>query len=88
LRPLSGEEFPVPEGITQVEIDPTTGLLATEHCLAREMEYFIKGTEPVIPCYGNSYEQMMSGAPWSIYSSPARPDRNAPPLQPKKKPPY
>jgi penicillin-binding protein 1B len=88
LRPLSGEGFPVPEGITQVEIDPTTGLLATDHCLAREMEYFIKGTEPVIPCYGNSYEQMMSGAPWSIYSSPAGPDRNTPPSQPKKKSPH
>jgi penicillin-binding protein 1B len=88
LRPLSGEEFPVPEGITQVEIDPTTGLLATDHCLTREMEYFIKGTEPVIPCYGNSYEQMMSGTPWSIYSSHARPDKSTPPSQPKKKPPY
>jgi len=88
LRPLSGEGFPVPESITQVEIDPTTGLLATDHCLAREMEYFIKGTEPVIPCYGNSYEQMMSGTPRSIYSSPAGIDKNAPPSQPKKKSPY
>jgi membrane carboxypeptidase/penicillin-binding protein len=78
----------VPESITQVEIDPTTGLLATDHCLAREMEYFIKGTEPVIPCYGNSYEQMMSGTPRSIYSSPAGIDKNAPPSQPKKKSPY
>ena len=69
LRPLAGEEFPVPEGITQVEIDPTTGLLATDRCLSRQLEYFIKGTEPVIPCFGNSYEQMMSGAPRSIYSS-------------------
>jgi penicillin-binding protein 1B len=88
LRPLSGEGFQVPEGIAQVEIDPTTGLLATDHCLAREMEYFIKGTEPVIPCYGNSYEQMMTGAPWSIYSSAAKSDRNAPPSQPKKKSPH
>ncbi len=72
LRPLSGEEFPVPEGISQVEIDPTTGMLATDHCLARQLEYFIKGTEPVIPCYGNSYEQMTGGSPRSIYSSPTR----------------
>ncbi len=60
LRPLSGEEFPVPEGIAQVEIDPTTGLLATDTCLEREFEYYIKGTEPVITCYGNSYERMMN----------------------------
>jgi penicillin-binding protein 1B len=60
LRPLSGEEFSVPEGISQVEIDPTTGLLATDSCLERELEYYIKGTEPVIYCYGNSYERMMN----------------------------
>ena len=29
LRPLSGQEFSIPDGIVQVEIDPTTGLLAT-----------------------------------------------------------
>ena len=82
LRPLSGEEFPVPEGITQVEIDPTTGLLATDRCLTRQLEYFIKGSEPVIPCYGNYYEQMYSGGmPRSIYSSPGKtvPDKDPPP---------
>jgi penicillin-binding protein 1B len=93
LRPLNHEEFPVPDGIAQIEIDPTTGLLATEHCLARQMEYFIKGTEPLIPCYGNPYEQMAGGAGRSIYSSPPKaaqdktppnPDRNAPPLPVKK----
>ncbi len=80
LRPLKGEEFSVPEGISQVEIDPTTGLLATDRCLTRQSEYFIKGTEPVIPCYGNSYEQMLGGAPRSIYSSAGAPppDKNAP----------
>jgi penicillin-binding protein 1B len=93
LRPLNREEFPVPEGIAQIEIDPTTGLLATDHCLARQMEYFIKGTEPLIPCYGNPYEQLAGGAGRSIYSSPSKstqdktppnPDRNAPPLPVKK----
>jgi len=82
LRPLSGEEFPVPEGITQVEIDPTTGLLATDRCLTRQLEYFIKGSEPVIPCYGSYYEQTYSGGmPRSIYSSPGKsdPDKEPPP---------
>jgi len=83
LRPLAGEEFPVPEGITQVEIDPTTGLLATDRCLTRELEYFIKGSEPVIHCYGNNYEQMTGGAMRSIYSSPTPP----PGKQPDKEPP-
>ena len=82
LRPLTGAEFPVPEGISQVEIDPTTGLLATDRCLARQMEYFIKGSEPVIPCYGNSYEQMMNGTPRSIYSSASTPAKGAPDKEP------
>ncbi len=72
LRPLRGEEFVLPDGIPEVEIDPSTGLLATERCLERQKEYFIKGTEPAIRCYGNNYEQTLTGGgPTSIYSSPA-----------------
>jgi penicillin-binding protein 1B len=70
IRPLKGEGFTMPDDIVEVEIDPTTGLLATERCLQKEMEYFIKGTEPTIKCYGNNYEQSVGfGAPVSIYSS-------------------
>ena len=73
LRPLLGEEFAVPEGVPQVEIDPTTGLLATSRCLERQLEYFILGTEPTLSCYGNNYEQLSGlGIPASIYSSAPR----------------
>jgi penicillin-binding protein 1B len=73
LRPLKGQEFEVPEGVPEVEIDPTTGLLATERCLQKEKEYFIKGTEPTLRCYGNNYEQGTgSGAPVSIYATPSK----------------
>ena len=73
LRPLRGEGFAMPEDILEVEIDPTTGLLATDHCLQREMEYFIKGTEPLLKCYGNNYEQSVGrGAPASIYATPSK----------------
>ena len=71
LKPLKGESFEMPEEVLEIEIDPTTGLLATERCLQSEEEYFIKGTEPVLECYGNNYEQAVgSGAPVSIYSTP------------------
>jgi penicillin-binding protein 1B len=73
LRPLSGEDFIAPDGIVQVEIDPTTGLLATDHCLERQNEYFIKGSAPALACYGNSYEQMLSQP--SVYSVPNRPSQ-------------
>ncbi len=83
-RPLSGEDFVVPDGIVQAEIDPTTGLLATDRCLERLNEYFIKGTEPTLFCYGNSYEQMQGGGLQSIYSSPPK---AGPAPDPKKVPP-
>jgi penicillin-binding protein 1B len=86
LRPLKGEAFTVPEDILEVEIDPSTGLLATERCLQREKEYFIKGSEPTIPCYGNNYEQAIGkGAPVSIYATPSK--EAAPGADNKKRPP-
>jgi penicillin-binding protein 1B len=73
LYPLSGADFPVPQGVPEVEIDPTTGLLATDRCLQREKEYFIQGTEPTLQCYGNNYEQSTgSGGPVSIYATPPK----------------
>jgi penicillin-binding protein 1B len=86
LRPLAGASFMVPDGVPEVEIDPTTGLLATENCLQREMEYFIKGTEPMLRCYGNNYEQAISrGAPASVYATPSK--DAAPGADNKKEPP-
>jgi penicillin-binding protein 1B len=73
LRPLKGEDFTVPEGVLEVVIDPTTGLIATDRCLQRIKEYFIEGTEPTLECYGNNYEQANgSGAPISIYATPSK----------------
>ncbi len=72
IVPLRGEDFITPEGVVRVEIDPSTGLLATERCLERQEEYFIKGSEPTIRCYGNSYEQMLATDPTNIYASPAK----------------
>ncbi|MBN1569145.1 MAG: PBP1A family penicillin-binding protein [Acidobacteria bacterium] len=75
LRPLKGEEFVIPDDVPEVEIDPSTGLLATERCLQREMEYFIKGTEPTIRCYGNNYLHSGSqGGLVSIYSTHSKED--------------
>ncbi len=72
LAPLRGEDFAVPDGVPQVEIDPSTGLLATPRCLERLQEYFIRGSEPALACMGNSYEQMLGGSPTSIYSTPVK----------------
>jgi len=77
LMPLKGTAFEPPEDIVQVEIDPATGLLATERCLQREWEYFIRGTEPKLRCYGNNYEQGIGGgSPVSIYATPSKAARD------------
>ncbi|HEU4389433.1 MAG TPA: penicillin-binding transpeptidase domain-containing protein, partial [Blastocatellia bacterium] len=57
LRPdLGGESFPKPDGITEAEIDPATGLLVTDKCPDRKTEYFIEGTEPHDWCVTHSPE--------------------------------
>jgi len=58
LRPeLGGESFPAPpDGIVSEEIDPTTGLLATDLCPTKKTEYFIEGTQPQKMCEAHSGE--------------------------------
>jgi penicillin-binding protein 1B len=57
LRPeLGGDSFAKPDPVVSEEIDPTTGLLATEQCPTRRTEYFIEGTQPNEECNGHSGE--------------------------------
>jgi penicillin-binding protein 1B len=42
--------FKMPKGIVRLDIDPDTGLLATEDCLHVESELFVAGTEPNERC--------------------------------------
>ena len=58
VRPeLGGESFPAPpDGIVSAEIDPTSGLVATEICPTRRTEYFIQGTEPTESCEAHAGE--------------------------------
>ncbi|MEW6609467.1 MAG: PBP1A family penicillin-binding protein [bacterium] len=43
-------DFPVPEGVKFVNIDPTTGMLATKHCPETRYEVFIEGNLPTQYC--------------------------------------
>ena len=43
-------DFPRPDSVVAVEIDPTTNELATPQCPERREEFYIEGTEPTIPC--------------------------------------
>jgi len=58
LRPeLGGDSFPKPDTIVSEEIDPATGMLATEECPVKRTEYFIEGTQPTEPCNGHSADK-------------------------------
>jgi penicillin-binding protein 1B len=50
-RPELGGEFPAkPDDIITAEVDPSTGLLATDQCPEHKTEYFIQGSEPTELC--------------------------------------
>ena len=52
LKDMPPEEFPVPAGLTFVDIDTSTGLLAASGCSGEVFkEVFKKGTEPKEYCY-------------------------------------
>ncbi|HJV67052.1 MAG TPA: PBP1A family penicillin-binding protein [Geomonas sp.] len=43
-------DFPKPDNVVAVTIDPTTGYLATPDCTAKKEEYYVAGTEPTQYC--------------------------------------
>lgn len=43
-------DFPVPDTVVSVSIDPTTGFLARSGCPEKRDEFYIVGTEPTEPC--------------------------------------
>ncbi|MGO4698289.1 transglycosylase domain-containing protein [Paenibacillus sp. 2TAB26] len=50
LTAIPPKIFPIPEGIVNVYIDPTSGKLAESSCPHRRLETFISGTEPTDVC--------------------------------------
>ncbi len=52
------QDFQVPEGVTEVEIDPETLQLATPACPMSRVEVFIAGTEPTEYCERHGGKQL------------------------------
>ncbi|MCK0470003.1 transglycosylase domain-containing protein [Halalkalibacter sp. APA_J-10(15)] len=52
--------FDVPDGVIGVEMDPFTGLLATEDCPTHRTTYFLEGTEPTTPCPSPTEDAMLN----------------------------
>jgi len=58
-------DFPRPETVVTLNIDPTTGFLAREECPQKQDEFFISGTEPAEYCtrHGSVPELPVEAAP-------------------------
>lgn len=68
-------DFPRPEGVVSVTIDPKTGYLAAPDCPLKEEEVYIAGTEPTEYCPKHGGK---NGKPLAPVVPP--PDPNGPPL--------
>ena len=70
-------DFPKPDTVVSVIIDPTTGYLATPECPKKQEEFYIAGTEPTEYC-------PLHGGPGLSSESPAPPGGKpfVPPLRP------
>jgi penicillin-binding protein 1B len=53
LALLGGADFIKPANVVTVDIDPSTGLLASSRCVKVTSENFIRGTEPTSACLEN-----------------------------------
>lgn len=71
---LAGEPplfFPIPEGVTGAYIDPTNGMLATEHCPANRLLYFKKGTVPDEICTQHLPDEQAAPEPLELEEPPS-----------------
>ncbi len=50
LLPADAPDFPMPSGVVERSIDPTSGQLATSKCPEQVSEVFVEGTEPSSYC--------------------------------------
>jgi membrane carboxypeptidase/penicillin-binding protein len=74
-------DFPQPETVVTVAIDPQTGLLATANCPAPQPEFFLAGTEPAGLCTAHP-GPVISAPASALPPGPAEalPDSSPPPL--------
>ena len=66
------KDFPAPDGVVSVEIDPQSGMPATPFCPIHKTEVFIAGTQPVgtCPLHGGSSPGATHVAGWELPAAP------------------
>jgi membrane carboxypeptidase/penicillin-binding protein len=74
-------DFPKPDSVVSVLIDPTTGDLATPDCPKNREEFYVTGTQPTVYCPDHGGPPDL--APASPAPAPELPptnDRSLPPI--------
>ena len=74
-------DFPRPDTVVSVSIDPATGYLATPECPAKREEVYIAGTEPTSYCPEHGGGSMEPVAPASALPGGREPDSTPPLLE-------
>jgi penicillin-binding protein 2D len=63
-------DFPKPDTVVTVSIDPATGCLATEECPEKRDEYYIAGTQPTCYCPRHGGERLDPASPPLLLPNP------------------
>jgi len=88
LRPYSNpREFPAPDGVTTITIDPQSGMPAGPSCPQQRPEVFIAGTEPVGACplhSGKGDQTFVSGWDTNSAAGGSKNTANGAPLPPRR----
>lgn len=71
-------DFPKPDSVVSVQIDPATGDLATPGCPQKREEFYIVGTQPTFYCQSHETSELVPLSPAQMPSLPPRNDHSLP----------
>jgi membrane carboxypeptidase/penicillin-binding protein len=74
-------DFPKPDSVISVQIDPTTGYLATPDCPKKREEFYVAGTQPTVYCPNHGGLDLAPVSPAPVPVPPPTNDRSLPPHQ-------
>ena len=74
-------DFPKPDSVVSVLIDPTTGNLATPNCPKKQEEFYVAGTQPTMYCPNHGGAGLAPASPVPVPVPPLINDRSLPPHQ-------
>ena len=74
-------DFPKPDSVISVLIDPATGDLATPDCPKKREEFYVAGTQPTVYCPNHGGRDLAPVSPAPVPVLPPTNDRSLPPHQ-------